>query len=128
MQRCAACHKLFHKGGRIGPNLTHYQRDDLDTLLPAILDPSREIREGFEHMQVRTRDGRLISGFLADRTDKLLILRGIDGGDAVVKQSQVESSKASPRSLMPEGLLAGLSDQQLRDFFAYLRIAQPVRD
>jgi len=128
MQRCAACHKLFHKGGRIGPNLTHYQRDDLDTLLPAILDPSREIREGFEHMQVRTRDGRLISGFLADRTDKLLILRGIDGGDAVVKQSQVESSKVSPRSLMPEGLLAGLSDQQLRDFFAYLRIAQPVRD
>ena len=128
MQRCAACHKLFHKGGRIGPNLTHYQRDDLDTLLPGILDPSREIREGFEHMQVRTRDGRLLSGFLADRTDKLLILRGIDGGDAVVEQSQVESAKVSPSSLMPEGLLIGLSDQQLRDFFAYLRIAQPIRN
>jgi len=26
MQRCAACHKLFHKGGQIGPNLTHYTR------------------------------------------------------------------------------------------------------
>ena len=128
MQRCAACHKLFHKGGEIGPNLTHYQRDDLDTLLPGILDPSREIREGFEQMHVQTRDGRLLSGFLADRTDKLLILRGIDGGDTVIEQSQVESAKVSPRSLMPEGLLAGLSDQQLRDFFAYLRIAQPIRN
>jgi hypothetical protein len=29
---------------------------------------------------------------------------------------------------MPEGLLAGLSDQQIRDFFAYLRIAQPIRN
>ena len=128
MQRCAACHKLFHKGGEVGPNLTHYQRDDLDTLLPGILDPSREIREGFEQMHVQTRDGRLISGFLADRTDKLLILRGIAGGDTVIEQSQVESAKVSPRSLMPEGLLAGLSDQQLRDFFAYLRIAQPIRN
>ena len=128
MQRCAACHKLFHKGGQIGPNLTHYQRNDLDTLLPSILDPSREIREGFEQMHVQTRDGRLLSGFLTDRTDKLLILRGIDGSDTVVEQSQVESTYVSPRSLMPEGLLAGLSDQQLRDFFAYLRIAQPIRN
>ena len=128
LQRCSACHKLFHKGGEIGPNLTAYQRTDLDTLLPSILDPSREIREGYEHMQLRTRDGRSLSGFLSDRTNRLLILRGIDGSDTVIKQSQVESSNVSPRSLMPEGLLTGLSDQQLRDFFAYLRIAQPIRN
>ena len=79
-------------------------------------------------MHVQTRDGRLLSGFLTDRTDKLLILRGIDSSDAVVEQSQVESTYVSPRSLMPEGLLAGLTDQQIRDFFAYLRIAQPIRN
>jgi hypothetical protein len=27
---------------------------------------------------------------------------------------------------MPEGLLEGLTEQQLRDFFAYLRISQPI--
>jgi hypothetical protein len=27
---------------------------------------------------------------------------------------------------MPSGLLDGLTDQQLRDFFAYLRIPQPM--
>ena len=96
MQRCAACHKLFHKGGEIGPNLTHYQRDDLDTLLPGILDPSREIREGFEQMHVQTRDGRLLSGFLADRTDKLLILRGIAGGDTVSRAVAGRVGKSQP--------------------------------
>ena len=128
LQRCAACHKLFHKGGDIGPNLTAYQRTDLDTLLPAILDPSREIREGYEHMQVQTRDGRRLSGFLSDQTNRLLILRGIDGSDTVVEQAQIKSNRISPRSLMPESLLNGLTDQQLRDFFAYLRIAQPIRN
>ena len=128
LKRCAACHKLFHKGGEIGPNLTAYQRTDLDTLLPAILDPSREIREGFEHMQVQTRDGRRLSGFVSDKTNSLLILRGIDGSDTVIDQEQVQSTRISPRSLMPEGLLTGLTDQQLRDFFAYLRIAQPIQN
>jgi hypothetical protein len=27
---------------------------------------------------------------------------------------------------MPEGLLEGLTEQQVRDFFAYLRIPQPI--
>lgn len=31
-------------------------------------------------------------------------------------------------SLMPEGLLANLSDQQVRDLFAYLRSTQPLND
>jgi len=30
------------------------------------------------------------------------------------------------KSLMPAGLLVGLDDQTLRDFFAYLRISQPI--
>src|SRR6185503_17780831 len=31
--RCAVCHTLFFKGGKIGPDLTSYQRDDLGTML-----------------------------------------------------------------------------------------------
>jgi len=51
-QRCAACHKLFHKGDAVDPNLTSYQRDDLGTLLPSILDPNLEIREGFAYLHI----------------------------------------------------------------------------
>ena len=92
------------------------------------IDSSREIREGYEHMQVQTRDGRRLSGFLSDQTKRLLILRGIDGSDTLVEQALVKSTRISPRGLMPESLLNGLTDQQLRDFFAYHRIAQPIRN
>ncbi|NIP98330.1 MAG: hypothetical protein GWO24_34930, partial [Akkermansiaceae bacterium] len=46
-QRCASCHVLFYSGGKLGPDLTSYQRDDLETMLTSIVDPNAEIREGF---------------------------------------------------------------------------------
>lgn len=126
MERCAACHQLFFKGGAIGPNLTDYQRDTLDTMLVSIVNPNAEIREGFEYHSVKTKDGRMLSGFLVDQDTQVLVLRGLAGEDIRVPQDQVEEVQPLGRSLMPESLLAGLSDQQLRDFFAYLRISQPI--
>lgn len=125
-QRCSACHTLFHKGGRIGPDLTSYQRDDLGTLLPSIIDPNAEIREGFRNHVVSTRDGRTLSGIITADEGAVMILRGFDGQDVSLPRAEVREVRATERSLMPEGLLSGLSDQELRDFFAYLRISQPI--
>ncbi len=126
MTRCAACHTLFFKGGKIGPNLTSYQRDDLGTMLVSIVDPNAEIREGFENHLVTTKDGRALSGFLADSDSQGIVLRGLDGTDLSIARSDITEMKPVGRSLMPEGLLAGLSDQDLRDLFAYLRQSQPI--
>jgi len=126
LQRCAACHTLFFKGGRIGPNLTPYQRDDLGTMLVSIVDPNAEIREGYANQLVTTKDGRMLSGFLASQDASVIVLRGLDGQDVSLPRSEVRELKAAPASLMPEGALLGLSDQELRDFFAYLRIPQPI--
>lgn len=52
-------------------------------------------------------------------------LRGLDGQDQVLPSAEVLEVRPTGRSLMPEGLLDGLSDEQLRDFFAYLRSSQP---
>ncbi len=124
--RCAACHQLFHKGGNIGPNLTAYQREDLGTMLTSILTPNAEIREGFENFTITTKDGRTLGGFLTDKDANVVILRGLDGQDIALPRDQITEMKSAGRSLMPDGLLEGLTDQQLRDFFAYLRIPQPI--
>ena len=124
-QRCAACHRLFFKGGSVGPDLTSYQRDHLGTLLTSILDPSAEIREGYAAVEVETRDGRVLSGFLTDRDERTTTLRGLDGQDQVLPAAEVLAVRPTGRSLMPEGLLDGLTDGQLRDFFAFLRSSQP---
>ena len=42
--------------------------------------------------------------------------------------SEVAAMEPLGGSLMPEGLLAGLTDQQVRDLFAYLRSTQPLND
>jgi putative heme-binding domain-containing protein len=126
LERCATCHKLFFKGGNIGPELTNYQRDNLGTLLVSILNPNAEIREGFEYLEVETVDERSLSGFLVERDTQVTILRGLDGQDHTLRQSEIKEVRAVGRSLMPEGLLEGLDERQLRDFFAYLRISQPI--
>jgi putative heme-binding domain-containing protein len=125
---CARCHTLFAQGGQVGPDLTAFRRDDFANMLLHVVNPSAEIREGYETYQVETKDGRLVVGLLVDRDNQVVVLRGADGQTVTVRQDQVEEMAATKRSLMPEGLLKGLSDQQVRDLFAYLRSTQPLND
>jgi putative heme-binding domain-containing protein len=123
---CGACHRLFNQGGDIGPDLTTFQRTDLDNFLLSIVNPSAEIREGYENVHVTTRDGRSLTGFVEESDAFVVVLRGLDGQRITLKRGEVDSMKSAGMSLMPEGLLDGFEDQQVRDLFAYLRSTQPL--
>jgi putative heme-binding domain-containing protein len=125
---CAKCHRLFGQGGQVGPDLTAYQRSDVTTMLLHVVNPSAEIREGYETLLVTTADGRVLTGTMVDKDNRVLVLRGADGQTVTVRQDQVEEAVPQKKSLMPEGLLKGLMDQQVRDLFAYLRSTQPLAD
>lgn len=124
---CGKCHTLFGLGGKIGPDLTSYKRDDLPTLLINIVNPSAEIREGYETYVVATSDGRLVTGFLAGQDKQVVSLRTQDGQTITIARDRIEDMQKQARSLMPENLLKDLSDQDLRDLFAYVRSSQPGR-
>ena len=126
MQSCGKCHTLFEKGGQIGPNLTSYKRDDLSRMLLNIVNPSAEIREGFENYVVETISGRVISGFKADQDNKVVVIRGVDGKNMIIPRDNIEEMSAIPRSVMPTGTLDKLTERQIRDLFAYLRATQPL--
>lgn len=128
MTHCGKCHTLFTQGGRIGPDLTTFKRDDLDTMLVNIVNPSAEIREGFETLLVLTADGRTLTGFLVDRDSQVLVLRGADGQNVTIAQNSIEESAPQRKSLMPENLLKNLTDEQIRHLFAYLRSSQPLNE
>jgi putative membrane-bound dehydrogenase-like protein len=125
---CAKCHTLFGQGGKVGPDLTTFKRDDIANMLVHIVNPSAEIREGFETYQVETKDGRLLAGLLVDKDNRVVVLRGSDGQNVTIRQEQIEEMTPHKKSLMPEALLKGLSAQQVRDLFAYLRSTQPLND
>ena len=125
---CAKCHTLFGIGGFIGPDLTSAKRDDLPNLLLSIVNPSAEIREGFETYLVRTQDGRALTGFLLEQDNRIVVIRNAEGVDISLAKKNIEDMRIVPQSIMPEGLLSGMSDQQVRDLFAYLRSTQPLND
>lgn len=123
---CAKCHTLFAQGGQIGPDLTTYKRDDVHNMLISIVNPSAELREGFETVLIQTTDGRALNGFLTDQDSQVVVLRGIDGQSTTIPRDQIDELAPQRKSLMPEGLLKELTEQQVRDLFAYLRSSQPL--
>jgi len=125
---CARCHTLFGKGGKVGPDLTTYRRDDLETMLLNIVNPSAEIREGYTTLVVATTDGRILTGVLVEEDKNVVVLRSGDGKEMTLARAEIDAMRASRSSIMPEGLLKEYSDQQIRDLFAYLRSTQPLID
>ena len=125
---CSSCHRLFEQGGYIGPDLSSYQRDDIDTMLLSIVNPSAEIREGYENFLLTTEDGRSVVGFLVDEDLQTVVLRGLDGQDITVERKKIKALKAQGVSLMPSGILSSYSNDQIRDLLAYLRSTQPLNN
>ncbi len=118
--RCSACHQLFGEGQAIGPDLTPYERGNLDFWLPAIVAPSLELREGFLQYVATMKDDRVVIGMMRDQNPQTVTLRDLAGQESVLSRAEIKSLEASPISLMPPALLTGMSDEELRDLFAYL--------
>ncbi|MGA1237636.1 MAG: PVC-type heme-binding CxxCH protein [Limisphaerales bacterium] len=125
---CASCHTLFSQGGDIGPNLTSLNRNDIPSLLLAIVNPSAEIREGYENFSLDTTDDRSLSGFIVQQDASQVVIRGLDGQNIAIPRSSIDTLKPAGLSLMPEGLTSHLDDQQARDLLAYLRSSQPLSE
>jgi putative heme-binding domain-containing protein len=118
--RCGACHALKGEGGAVGPDLTGYERTSLDFWVMNLVYPSLEIREGYGTYLAKMKDGTVAAGILTRRDGGAIVLRDLAGGTTTLKEEAVASLEASPVSVMPEGLLAGLSDQEIRDLLAHL--------
>jgi putative heme-binding domain-containing protein len=117
---CATCHTLFGEGAKIGPELTGYERDNLDFMLPAVVDPNLGIREEYIVFNITTKDDQAITGFLEENTPQFITVKDPVGNKIRLAREQVKSLEASHTSLMPEGLVDALDEKQLRDLFAYL--------
>jgi putative membrane-bound dehydrogenase-like protein len=122
---CAVCHTLYGAGGQIGPDLTGSNRGNLDYILAQIVNPSEEIQEGYQLVTVTTRDGRTLAGNVAGEDDQRLTLRLI-GQDTIVPKSEIMSREKSAVSMMPEGLLKMMPQDEVRDLIAYLRTTAQV--
>lgn len=56
----------------------------------------------------------------------MLVVRGIDGQNISINRDDIEETVPLKKSLMPEGLLNNLTEEQVRNLFTYLRVGQPL--
>jgi putative heme-binding domain-containing protein len=68
---------------------------------------------------VAMKDGRVLNGLVRARTERTLTLQ-TQTEALVLDDREIERVSASPLSLMPDGLLAPLSQTETGDLLAYL--------
>ena len=126
---CAVCHRLYGEGQTIGPDLTGSGRGNLDYLLENIVDPSAMVPSDYRVSNVELKDDRSLTGVVVARTERTIELQ-LQNERLTVDRSEISSLQPGTLSLMPEGLLETLRQDEIRDLIAYLmhpeQIAPPA--
>lgn len=125
--RCRDCHRLGGEGAPVGPDLagvaSRFSRRDL---LETILHPSRVVDEKYRNLILETDTGEIITGALAGGDVRSLAI-AVDPNEPTIlrriARSSIETRRLSPASPMPEGLLNGLTRDEILDLLAYLEQA-----
>ncbi|MBN8420583.1 MAG: c-type cytochrome [Verrucomicrobia bacterium] len=116
---CSACHKLYGQGGAIGPELTGSDRHNLKYLLENILDPSAVVPADFRVSVLNLKDGRTITGVIPEQTERTLTVQ-TPAERLTIERTQIVKQEQLPMSLMPEGLLSALGDENVKNLISYL--------
>ncbi len=128
-KNCASCHQLFGEGAKIGPDLTTADRKNRGYLLAQIVDPSGYVRPEYLQFNVTTNDGRRLTGVVQDPTETAVTLVTVVDNKPVrttLSKTAIDELLPSPVSLMPEKMLDTMTDDDIRDLFAYMQMEAPM--
>src|SRR4051812_23018432 len=85
---CARCHKARGQGGEIGPDLSDVGgKLDREALIEAVLEPSRQIVEGYRPSALALADGRVLPGLVRDEPDGRVSVVEADGRRVAIERS-----------------------------------------
>lgn len=120
-ESCAACHRCNGLGTRVGPDLSGVAHRSTEDLLGNILDPNMAINPAFVSYEIETTDGETLVGIPESNTDQAVTLVQAAGQRRILARREIRKMTSTGASLMPEGLEAGRSPQQLRDLIAFIQ-------
>ena len=115
---CASCHSA---GREVGPDLKSVTGHPPEKLLANILDPGADVQPGFHAYRCRLTDGTELYGLIAAETGNSITFKLGDGSTRAVLRASIEELNGGSASLMPEGLEAGMSHQDMADLIGFLR-------
>jgi putative heme-binding domain-containing protein len=118
---CITCHQRGAVGHQVGPDLRSVAGHPPEKLLVNILDPSADVQPGFHAYHCRLADGTELYGLIAAETGNSITFKLADASTRVVLRTDIAELRGANVSLMPEGLEAGLSHQDMADLIQFLR-------
>jgi len=124
-KNCANCHVLYGAGRKVGPDLTGSNRKNLDYLLENIIDPSASVGSDFRAWVVVLDDGRVLNGVVTDQTERTVTLQTAQE-PITLDRKTINQMEHTSNSLMPDGMLQNLSDEQVCDLVSYLMSVDQV--
>jgi putative heme-binding domain-containing protein len=118
---CLACHIVNGIGRDFGPDLSKVgARLTREQILESLHRPSKAIAKGYETWIITLKDGGVQSGFVVNPGDAVITLKLPTGQPQKIERDQIKSQQPQPLSLMPEGLLQSMTEQEAADIIAYL--------
>jgi putative heme-binding domain-containing protein len=114
---CKACHSMRGEGGAVGPDLTQLgTRFSAKDMLEAIVDPNKTVSDQYAATQFTLRNGNSIVGRLVNE-DKLAYYVS---QNPYAPESLEKVLKKNVVSIMFQGLINALNEDEFKDLMAYL--------
>ncbi len=121
-QTCSPCHqKAGQNGIAFGPDMGSIKNRSESALLLDILQPNRSIADGYELWQLETKDGKTLTGIIANEGPGTLTLRDAAGQEQTLERAAISKLTAFESSAMPINLQTQLTITQMADLLAYLK-------
>jgi len=118
---CFNCHRLGGEGVFVGADLFTIKDMPRRELLNNILSPNLFFMPNFQVFVTEDEDGELVEGLLAGSNSVTVTLRRALGDETILHKKSMNRLKGINVSLMPEGLLEGLANQQVADLLEFIQ-------
>jgi putative heme-binding domain-containing protein len=101
---CFKCHAIHGAGSTLGPDLGSIGASSpIDYLIDSMLDPGKQIKDGYQATIVETKGGDVHSAIKVSQDEREMVLRDAVQDRIVVPMNRVKSERPGG-SLMPTGL------------------------
>ncbi len=118
---CKNCHRIGNVGVNLGPDLSQIgKKYPRHQLLEQILEPSKFMEPNFVPYLLETSDGRILSGLLAEQTERRVVLVDARNQRHTVARKDIELLVRQQKSLMPDLLVRDMTAQEVADLLAFL--------
>ena len=85
-----------------------------------MLDPNRDVAAAFQLITLQTKSGETQAGLLVSENAREVTIKTALGQTITFPRETISKLEPSRLSLMPEGLEAGLTDQDLANLLEFL--------